>query len=62
MGHKMTFIDGKPAVVGGYESSLMNGVEIFDGTAWVKQSQKLFNARWAFGMPKSFPPSLINCN
>lgn len=61
MGHKMTHIDGQPAVVGGYESSLKDEIELFNGVEWVQHPDKLTYPRWAYGMPSYVPMSVITC-
>ena len=34
MGHKMTIINGKPTVIGGFDHGELNTIEEFDGTSW----------------------------
>jgi hypothetical protein len=61
MGHKMAWIDGMPAVVGGYTTDLKRTIELWDGTQWVMHPQELSFGRWAFGMPSYLPKSEIAC-
>ncbi len=41
MGHKMTHIDGVPAVLAGYNDDLMTSVEFLENGAWRIGSQHL---------------------
>ncbi|XP_059097535.1 influenza virus NS1A-binding protein homolog [Tigriopus californicus] len=62
MGHKMTWLDGQVAVIGGYRDSLIGNVEVFDGIEWTVRSDSLTFARWAFGLPDYIPSgSSIGC-
>ncbi len=41
MGHKMTHIDGVPAVLGGYNDDLITSVEFLENGTWRIGSQHL---------------------
>ena len=61
MGHGMTHIDGYPAVIGGYNSQLLDGIELWDGANWIAHPDRLTYARWAYGMPAYVPMADISC-
>lgn len=61
MGHKMTWVDGQVAIIGGYRDSLIGNVEVFDGAEWTVREDSLRFARWAFGMPDYIPSGTIGC-
>ena len=61
MGHKMAWVDGMPAVIGGYDISLKAEIEIFDGEQWISHPTKLFTGRYAYGLPRYIPNDQVTC-
>jgi len=61
MGHKMTHIDGRPVVIGGYEERVLAGVEYWTGDGWEFHQEELEFERWAYGMPSYIPKDKVTC-
>ena len=55
MGHKMTILNGKPTVIGGYDTSELSSIEEFDGTNWVERPERLPFATFVYGSPDVIP-------
>lgn len=60
MGHKMMVLNGKPTVIGGFKSEMLNTIEEFDGQKWVTRADKLPHAAFFFAMPESVPDK-VSC-
>jgi len=61
MGMKMVVIDGKPTVIGGYYTDLLESVEVFDGTSWTIRDDKLVFGRYQYAMPSTLPEDIFTC-
>ena len=55
MGHKMTVLNGKPTVIGGYDTSEVSSIEEFDGTNWKLRGENLVFATYVYGSPDVIP-------
>jgi hypothetical protein len=55
--HQMAIIDGRPAVLGGYNGTAMASIEAFDGrkNAWETLGYSLGEPRYGFGLTQYFP-------
>ena len=60
-GHKMAWVDGKVAAIGGYLESILKDIEIFDGTSWTVHPAQLTQGRWAYGLADYIPSNVISC-
>ena len=60
MGHKMTIINGKPTVIGGFDHGELNTIEEFDGTSWNLRAEKISFASYVFGSPDEIPEN-VSC-
>lgn len=60
MGHKMTIINGKPTVIGGFDHGELNTIEEFDGTSWSLRAEKISFASYVFGSPDDIPEN-VSC-
>ena len=54
-------MNGKPTVVGGYYTDLLESAEEFDGTSWTVRADKLNFGRYLYGMPSTLPEDLFTC-
>ena len=61
MGHKLAWIDGKVAAIGGYLDNILKEIEVFDGKAWTAHPIPLTNARWAYGLADYIPSDVVSC-
>ena len=61
MGAKMVIMNGKPTVIGGYYTDLLESIEEFDGTSWTMRSDQLNFGRYLYGMPSTLPEDLFAC-
>jgi len=61
MGMKMVLIGGKPTVIGGYYTDLLESVEEFDGTQWTLRQDKLSFGRYQYAMPSTLPEDVFTC-
>jgi len=55
MGHKMTILNGKPTVIGGFDESELANIEEFDGTNWVSRAEKMPFGTHVYGSPDAIP-------
>merc|ERR1712051_1034325 len=60
MGHKMTIINGKPTVIGGFDHGELNTIEEFDGTSWSLRAEKISFASYVFASPDEIPEN-VSC-
>ena len=60
MGHKMTIINGKPTVIGGFDRGELNTIEEFDGTSWSLRAEKISFASYVFASPDEIPEN-VSC-
>ena len=58
MGHKMVEINGKPTVIGGFDSSELNSVEEFDGNSWSVRSEVLPYGVYLYGSADDIPEDI----
>jgi len=60
MGHKMTIIDGKPTVIGGFDHGELKTIEEFDGSSWSLRAEKIEFATYVFASPDEIPET-VSC-
>lgn len=60
MGMRMVVIDGKPTLIGGYFTDLLESIEEFDGTSWTLRGNLGFG-RYQYGMPSTLPEETFSC-
>lgn len=60
MGMRMIITDGKPTLIGGYYTDLLESVEVFDGVEWKPRGSLEFG-RYQYGMPSTLPEDVFTC-
>ena len=60
MGMRMIIVGGKPTVIGGYYTDLLESVEEFDGSSWSMRGHLAFG-RYQYGMPSTLPENILSC-
>jgi len=60
MGTRLVTIDGKPTMIGGYNTDLLESVEEFDGTSWTLRGELKFGS-YNYGMPSTLPEDIFSC-
>ena len=60
MGMRMIIVGGKPTLIGGYYTDLLESVEEFDGSSWSMRGNLAFG-RYQYGMPSTMPENILSC-